>query len=71
MGFLGACPVSLGRWHVCIVLLAMGGAAVFHCAEMRLKRCAFWLWKLAEVPLGEPAGGGGVCGRLADGNHPG
>jgi hypothetical protein len=40
MGFLGACLVSLGRWYVCIVLLAMGRVAVFHCAEIRLKRCA-------------------------------
>jgi hypothetical protein len=37
MGFLGACLVSLGMWHACIVLLAMGKAAVFHCAEIRLK----------------------------------
>ena len=71
MGFLGACLVSLGRWRVCIVLLAMGRAAAFHCAEVRLKRCAFQPWKLAEVPLVFPAGSDGVCGRLADGNHPG
>jgi hypothetical protein len=37
MGFLGACLVSLGMWHACIVLLAMGKAAVFRCAEIRLK----------------------------------